>query len=356
MTGVMKIEIAESAEDLRDLMNKQDSALNFAKVQSLYLLKIQATETVRYLSVLVGRSERTVHRWLSAYKEGGMEALLKEPEQLGRPKKVSVEEAALLQNELKDPEGFNSYQEIHFWASLIQGIEASYITIYRLVKEELKAKLKVVRPRSKNQLPEEAEVLKSNLPIKLKSLQEEEKEKISRYARIRFWCQDESRFGCHTIVREKITLKGVKPVGDFQYNFKYLWLYGMVEPRTGETFFYEFSHLDAECFSQYLNLFSQAFPNELNIIQTDNAPAHTSDAVEIPDNVILFYQPPYCPEVNPIERVWEYIKGLLAWQNFQTLDELRARLDKILLSLSKDNFGYLTGWSWILTGLCLSGI
>jgi hypothetical protein len=40
----------------------------------------------------------------------------------------------------------------------------------------------------------------------------------------------------------------------------------------------------------------------------------------------------------------------IAWQNFQILDELRAKLDKILLSLSKDNFGYLTGWSWILTG------
>ncbi len=95
MTGVMKIEIAESAEDLKDVMNKQDNALNFSKVQSLYLLKIKATETVRYLSVLVGRSERTVHRWLSVYKEGGLEALLKEPEQLGRPKKVSVEKSAI---------------------------------------------------------------------------------------------------------------------------------------------------------------------------------------------------------------------------------------------------------------------
>ncbi|MDY6900662.1 MAG: transposase, partial [Cyanobacteriota bacterium] len=25
-------------------------------------------------------------------------------------------------------------------------------------------------------------------------------------------------------------------------------------------------------------------------------------------NVILLFQPPYCPEVNPIERVWQYIK------------------------------------------------
>ena len=356
MTGVIKIEISESAEDLRDLMKHQDSSLNFAKIQSLYLLKIKATETARYLAVLVGRSERTIHRWLSAYRNGGLEELLKEPESPGRPKKVSVEEAALLQKELKDPEGFGSYKEIHFWASLIQEMKASYITIYRLVKEELQAKLKVVRPRNKNQLPGEVEVFKSNLHINLKALLEEEKEKISKYQRVRFWCQDESRFGCHTIVRKRITLKGVKPIGNFQYNFKSLWLYGMVEPRTGETFFYEFTHLDAECFSQYLNLFAQSFPHELHIIQMDNAPAHISEEVEIPDNVIPFYQPPYCPEVNPIERLWEYIKNFFAWQNFQTLDELRKKLDTTLYSFSQDDLGYLTGWSWILTALCLSGI
>lgn len=356
MTGVIKIEIVESAEDLKDLMKQQDSSLNFAKVQSLYLLKIQATETARYLAVLVGRSERTIHRWLNAYRQGGLEKLLKEPEPPGRPKKVSVEEAALLQNELKDPEGFSSYKEIHFWTSLVQEIQASYITIYRLIKQELKAKLKVVRPQNKNQLPEEVEVFKSNLHIKLEALLKEEKEKVSKYSRIRFWCQDESRFGCHTIVRKRITLKGVKPIGNFQYNFKCLWLYGMVEPRTGETFFYEFTHLDAECFSQYLNLFAHSFPNELHIIQMDNAPAHTSSEVEIPDNLILFYQPPYCPEVNPIERLWEYLKDLLAWQNFHTLDDLRKKLYKTLFSFSQDSMGYLMGWSWILTALCLSGI
>jgi transposase len=84
--------------------------------------------------------------------------------------------------------------------------------------------------------------------------------------------------------------------------------------------------------------------------------AHTSSEVEIPNNLILFNQPPYCPEVNPIERLWEYLKDLLAWQNFQTLDDLRKKLYKTLCSFSQDNMGYLMGWSWILTALSLSGI
>jgi transposase len=77
--------------------------------------------------------------------------------------------------------------------------------------------------------------------------------------------------------------------------------------------------------------------------QVDNAPAHTSEEIEIPDNVIAFYQPSYCPEVNSIERLWQYIKNFFAWQNFQTLDELRKKLDTKLYSFSQDELGCLTG-------------
>ncbi|CCI01383.1 transposase (fragment) [Microcystis aeruginosa PCC 9443] len=63
--------------------------------------------------------------------------------------------------------------------------------------------------------------------------------------------------------------------------------------------FYEFSHLDGDCFGEYLLQLSPAFPNELHILQVDNAPAHMAGHLEIPDNIILFYQPSCCPEVNP---------------------------------------------------------
>ncbi|MDB9418224.1 transposase, partial [Microcystis aeruginosa] len=92
------------------------------------------------------------------------------------------------------------------------------------------------------------------------------------------------------------------------------------------------------------------------IIQLDNAPAHTATDLEIPDNIILFYQPPYCPEVNPIERVWLYLKNLWVWGKFNSLDNLRSKLYHFLNSLSNETIGHLTGWSWILEALCLSGI
>jgi transposase len=43
----------------------------------------------------------------------------------------------------------------------------------------------------------------------------------------------------------------------------------------------------------------------------DNAPAHVAKALVIPANVVLIYLPPYCPELNPIERLWQDLKGRL---------------------------------------------
>ena len=69
MLVVPKIDIVESVEDLKKLMKEQKSSLAYAKVQSLYFLKMGEVETVRHLVVLMGRGERIIHRWLSFYKK-----------------------------------------------------------------------------------------------------------------------------------------------------------------------------------------------------------------------------------------------------------------------------------------------
>ncbi|NEN99753.1 MAG: helix-turn-helix domain-containing protein [Moorea sp. SIO3I7] len=75
----------------------------FAKVQSLYLWKIGAVETVRHLAVIVGRTERTIHRWLEISRHSGIEELLKEKPKTGRPKKLKIEQVAFITTRIKRP-------------------------------------------------------------------------------------------------------------------------------------------------------------------------------------------------------------------------------------------------------------
>ena len=83
-----------------------------------------------------------------------------------------------------------------------------------------------------------------------------------------------------------------------------MWLYGLVEPMSGKSFFYEFCHLDSICFEKYLELFSEEYSNDFHIIQLDNGSFHQALNLSIPDNIMLLFQPPYTPQVNPIERLW----------------------------------------------------
>lgn len=66
---------------------------------------------------------------------------------------------------------------------------------------------------------------------------------------IRYFAQDESRFGLKTLIGRLITACSVKPTGAWQWLFKAFWLYGAVEPVSGESFFLQFSHVDTSVLS-----------------------------------------------------------------------------------------------------------
>jgi transposase len=148
-----------------------------------------------------------------------------------------------------------------------------------------------------------------------------------------------------------ITGCGVKPIGKWQWLFQAFWLFGAVEPATGESFFLQFSHVDTQCYQRFLDEFSRTYPNSLNILQVDNGRFHTSKDLVVPDNVVLLFQPPYCPELNPIERLWEYLKADLKWSSFKTLAELQTKVDQLLRELTPEITASLSGYSFILDAL-----
>lgn len=168
---------------------------------------------------------------------------------------------------------------------------------------------------------------------------------------IRYWCEDETRLGLKTIPRRKITAVGVQPSGRVQWEFLAYYLYGIVEPKTGELFVYEFSHLDTDCFQSFLDMISQRYPDSLNIIQLDNGGFHKAKKLRLPGNIVLLFQPAHSPELNPIERLWQAIKDNLSWGEFKNLDALRAKVNNILNSLTQNAVASLIGWDYILEAL-----
>ena len=114
--------------------------------------------------------------------------------------------------------------------------------------------------------------------------------------------------------------------------------------------------IDTACFEKFLELFSQTYPDEIHIIQLDNGRAHLGLDLSIPDNIILLFQPPYCPEVNPIERLWKEIKKILKNKVFDRLDFLRKKLANILTEFSQKDIASITGYDFILEALSVVGL
>lgn len=67
-----------------------------------------------------------------------------------------------------------------------------------------------------------------------------------------------------------------------------------------------------------------AYAESLNIVLLDQAPAHVAQRVAVPANVVLVWLPADSPELNPVERLWEALKGRIDVLNGQVRSSLRA--------------------------------
>ena len=73
--------------------------------------------------------------------------------------------------------------------------------------------------------------------------------------------------------------------------------------------------------------------------------------VNRPDMILLIFQPPYSPELNPIERVWQYIKQELSWGLYDNLDEIKEKVRSFLEEFSSETIASIAGWDYILSAL-----
>ena len=176
-------------------------------------------------------------------------------------------------------------------------------------------------------------------------------EEFGEGKRLRYLCQDETRLGLKTIAGRLITAKGVKPLGLSQWQRENFYLYGVVEPLSGYSFFYDFSHLDGDCFQRFLELLCADLGDDLAVIQFDQGSFHTAEALDWPENIIPIFQPPHSPELNPIERFWEFLKAKLQWENCKTLAQLRHKLAEVLEAITPEQIASLTSYDFILEAL-----
>ena len=136
---------------------------------------------------------------------------------------------------------------------------------------------------------------------------------------------------------------------DYQYDWFYL--YGAVEPTTGEAFFLQLPRLTADCFQLFINQLSVAYPDSLNIVVLDNGRFHRAKSLCIPENVVFIFLPPYSPELNPIERLWQDIKDDLPLKTCESLDEMELQVNEIIRRYHKEEIQSLTSFAYFINAV-----
>jgi putative transposase len=165
MSGVVQIEIRETAEELKALMRQEKDAVRYEKLQVLYWLKTKIADSVLSVAVRLGKHRTTIQRWLSSYRVGGIEKLFYQKPRSGRPRIMNPETVERLERELLEPEGFSSYKEVHQWLTSCCEVPVAYRTVHEWTRSRLKGKLKVPRPVSEKQKSGSVEEFKKNFHL-----------------------------------------------------------------------------------------------------------------------------------------------------------------------------------------------
>ncbi len=93
-------------------------------------------------------------------------------------------------------------------------------------------------------------------------------------------------------------------------------------------------NVDTDCMNSYLHELSQEITEDFILIM-DGASWHKSKDLIIPKNIRIIILPPYCPELNPVERLWRFIKdNTIKNKVFETLKNLENDVCEFVRNLN----------------------
>jgi hypothetical protein len=138
---------------------------------------------------------------------------------------------------------------------------------------------------------------------------------------------DEARFGRMNRPRPCWAPARIRPKVACQLIREYIYLYGAVSPKDGTCVYLIMPTSDTACFQAFLDVLSRKFARQYILLVLDGAPNHHSGELVVPDNISLLFLPPYAPELNPKENLWDEIREKI-FKNYalKSIDHVRQKL------------------------------
>jgi len=160
---------------------------------------------------------------------------------------------------------------------------------------------------------------------------------------------DEMRVGLIGQVRRVWAPRGVKVEQAVEYEHRWVYLNLAVNGLEGKLLWRWTPDMKAASIAPVVAGWAE---QGLAYIVWDRAPGHRGPAYrDVP--VTRIEQPPYSPQLNPAERVFEYLRGHIEGHVYGTVSAKQGAVEAVLQQLAQDptRVQCMAGWDWIRTSV-----
>jgi transposase len=167
---------------------------------------------------------------------------------------------------------------------------------------------------------------------------------------MRLMFQDEARFGRIDDPRRCWAPAPIRPLVPSGIVREYTYVYAAVSPADGVLDSWVLPQASTTAMNLFLAELSARHRDAFILLVLDGAGWHRANALKVPENIHFHFLPPYSPQLNPAEALWDELREK-GFHNrvFLSLDAVEDRLVEQLATMerSPNRVKSITAWPWI---------
>lgn len=326
---MLKTKISKDERYVLQQYNKT-TKLELIRLKCFSVLIADQGLTGTAVSEIVGRSIRTVNRWLRDWDKQRLSSIFSGQQDNANAAKLTKEQLQQIKEVLEQPPSVYGIPK-EMWD--VPALKEYVSTTFDVVYESPESYYFLLRFSGLSFKYPDTFDLKRNEPLILERMAAIRTE-IAPLLQSKDWevfACDEVKMQQDAIIRKCWLKKGERTVIKVNRDKQSQSYIGFLNQKTFACHLYEMPWQNSDEVLIAMKQFMAAYPNKKICIVWDNAPFHKSKAIReqlktggLLERVHLVAMPPYAPDENPIEHVWSTAKQAVANIQQNTFQETKA--------------------------------
>ena len=167
---------------------------------------------------------------------------------------------------------------------------------------------------------------------------------------VEVWFTDEARVGQQGTLTRVWAKRGSRPRAPRDRRYEWAYLFGAVCPERSTGAAIIMPEVNVEAMNEHLAEISRRVSvGAIALLVLDRAGWHSSPRLEVPKNIALLPLPSYSPELNPVENVWEFLRGNFlshrVWEGYDAIVDACSEAWNRLMQMP-DRLASITKRQW----------